>query len=148
MQQKERGENALVYLMLANVLPHINRTTRDVLFWTGVANTLMYDHYRNILDKNRRWQWRPPPTFDALDEYWCWNILGYRKKHLWRIGESLLLPAQLQLENGSWTINQEMLIVLLLRFGNTDGWLVLESIILIEMSRMSRIFKVMLLSFV
>jgi len=91
---------------------------------------------------NRRWQWRPKPTFDGLDRYWCWNFLRFRKEHLWRISEALLLPAELQLDNGMWTDNQEMLIITLLRLATTDAWLKLECMIQVEYSRMSRVFSV------
>jgi hypothetical protein len=73
------------------------------------------------------------------------NSIIFRKRHLWRTSEALLLPHELQLDNGMWTSNEEMLIVLLLRFATTDGWLKLESMIQVELSRLSRVFKVIIL---
>jgi hypothetical protein len=122
-----------------------NRSTKHLIHFTGVANLILYNYFRNILLRNRRWQWLPTPTFNHLDELWCCSNLRFRKRHLWRISEALLLPRELQLDNGMWTTNEEMLIVLLLRFATTDGWLKLESMIQVELSRLSRVFKVIIL---
>lgn len=119
----------------------MNHGIRNVLFWWGVAQLMLYNYHKNIIVMNRRWQWRPKPTFDGLDRYWCWNFLRFRKEHLWRISEALLLPAELQLDNGMWTDNQEMLIITLLRLATTDAWLKLECMIQVEYSRMSRVFS-------
>jgi hypothetical protein len=113
------------------------------LFCFGIAHLILYNYSRNILLRNRRWQWRPKPCFDGLDEYWCWSMLRFRKHHLWRVSEALLLPQELHLDNGMITNNEEMLIVTLLRLATTDGWLKLESLIQVELSRLSRVFKVM-----
>ena len=49
------------------------------------------------------------------------------------------------LENGSWTNNQEMLIVLLTRCASPSSWITIEREIGVEYSRISRIFKVIIL---
>jgi hypothetical protein len=140
--QKDRLETGVILVVSSQVFKSINRRSRQEIYWTGLAHLMLYNYLKNILIVNRRWQWRPPPSFNNLDELWCWSMLRFRKRHLWRISEALLLPQELQLDNGMWTTNQEMLIVTLLRFATTDGWLKLESLIQVEMSRLSRVFKV------
>ena len=142
LEQKEHRETAQVYITLSKVLPGISVRARFALFWTGIAYTMLYSYSRHILWRNKRWQGRPPPTFGALDKDWCHHFLRFQKEHLWRLSEALLLPAEHRLDNGSWTDNQEMLIVLLLRLGSCDTWMKLEDIIHIEFSHMSRVFKV------
>ena len=141
MEQKERIEKGVVYIAMSKLMPSVHRMTQYMIFLAGIVNFATYNYYRNVVYRNKRWQGRSPPKFDKLDEFWCWSMLRFRKKHLWRISEALLLPAELCMDNGSWTTNEEMLIVLLLRLASTDGWLKLESVIQIEMSRLSRLFN-------
>jgi hypothetical protein len=83
---------------------------------------ILYSYFRNILLRKRTKMVSPTPTFNHLDELWRWSSkLRFRKRHLWRISEALLLPREVQSDHGMWTTNEEMRIGLLLRFATTDG---------------------------
>jgi hypothetical protein len=116
---------------------------RIALVVVALPSWVIYKRNQTVLYENRRWQLHPPPRFENLDSLWCWhNNLRFKNKHLWRISESLLLPAEHHLENGSWT---NMLIVFLLRLGANDKWIKLENEISVEYSRMSRVFMYVIL---
>lgn len=148
MLQKQRKEKGVVYIVASLLVPALDPGTKHELFWHGIVQLALYHCYRNILLVNRRWQYRPPPRFCNLEAGWCWSMLRFRKCHLWRISQALLLPAELQLDNGMWTNNEEMLIVTLLRLASMDVWLKLESVIQVEYSRMSRVYKVSIRFFI
>jgi hypothetical protein len=116
LMQRKRLETGVVYLALAHFMIAVRRELRRRLLLIGTVNLTLYYYYKSTILMNRRWQWRPKPSFQALDEYWCWRILRFRKKHLWRISEALLLPRELHLDNNMETNNEKMLIVTLLRF--------------------------------
>jgi hypothetical protein len=142
LQQKDRLTKGTVYTLVANVVTYLSFMLRIQLYWKGVLNLLQYRLYSRVLYENRKWRYRPPPRINSLQESWCWSFLRFRKIDLWRLSDALLLPAEFQLDNGSWTTNQEMLIVTLLRLAHTSSWIELEALIQIEYSRMSRIFHV------
>ena len=140
--QKKRLYTTSAYLILSAVGIAIPLHFRRAILVAAVFEYYVYKFNQSVVYRNRKWRWRPAPTFDNLDSLWCWHHLRFKKKHLWRISESLLLPAEHRLSNGSWTTNQEMLIVFLIRICSTDKWLKLEELSSVEYSRMSRIFSV------
>jgi hypothetical protein len=60
------------------------KASRQAIYWTGLAHLMLYNYLKNILIVNRRWQWRPPPSFNNLNELWCWSMLRFRKRRLAR----------------------------------------------------------------
>ena len=142
LKQRQRLEMGATCLLISVQLVALPNIIRRALLLSAVINFATYNYFRSVLYYSSRWHWHPTPTFDRLEANWCWHHLRFKKKHLWRISEALLLPAEHRLDNGSWTDNQEMLIIFFLRLGSTDKWLSLEDKCGVEYSRMSRIFKV------
>lgn len=142
LKQRQRLEMGSTCLLLSVHLNNIPSNIRHALLISAVVYFAIYNCFRSVLYNSRHQRWNSLPKFHQLDESWCWHHLRFKKKHLWRLSESLLLPAEHRLDNGSWTDNEEMLIIYLLRLGSTDKWLSLEQKCNIEYSRMSRIFKV------
>lgn len=143
LKQRRRLKTACAYLVLSeyfhNNVPYLHITCSII----SIIYFLLYNHHKRILYDELRWRWRPPARINNLDTSFCWHNLRFRKEDLFRLSNALLFPLEFQLDNGSWTTNEEMLIVLLLRLSSSTTWIKLESIINIELSRLSRVFKVL-----
>ena len=142
LQQKQRLKTFSSQLLIATIGNQLNNDVRKVYFVSSLLNFLIYKRNKSVVYREFRWEWKAPAKFANFDSLWCWQHLRFKKKHLLRISQALRLPEEFRLCNGSWTTNQEMLIVLLARLGSTSKWLKLEQELGIEYSRMSRIFQV------
>ena len=109
---------------------------------------ISYDKYMKnkfITYVDRRFVGNNFINFEGISYHDSWHHLRFKKKDLWRISESLLLPLRRTLDNGAVVNNEEMLLILFYRLRSCDSWISLEKRIGIEYSRMSRIFKVCLI---
>jgi hypothetical protein len=131
----------LLYTLIRNGENH--RLSRLVLLAAGYYEQ-KYRKLRTVVHGYSRWRGNRNLSFDSLDRHQCWHLLRFKKKHLWKVSQKLLLPREKILDNGSWTNNQEMLIILLARLSTASkgSWIKLEVEYGVEYSRMSRIFKV------
>ena len=61
--------------------------------------------------RGRHWFGNNMLTFHSLDVNDCWHKLRFKKQHLWRLSVALRLPRELRLDNGSYTNNEEVLVI-------------------------------------
>jgi len=145
LRQKQRLQVSSVFIILgAILLRRRNIRKAKLLLTTGLVLAICYLQKQRVRYLERRWHGDSILRFDSLDEAFCHHTIRFHKSDLWRISEALLLPRLFRLDNGTWTDNQEMLIVLLTRMASADTNFKLQSVLDIEMTKLSRIFKVSL----
>lgn len=146
IQQRRAKYKALSLLLLSRFVRHRqnNRLTRLLLIYAAYYEQ-KYRKLKRVVHRYTRGQeiviWLL--ILSAIINV-VWHLLQFKEKHLWSVSEKLLLPREKMLDNGSWTNNEEMLIILLARLSTAScrSWSKLEVEYGVEYSRMSRIFKV------
>ena len=71
-----------------------------------------YCSIKSVTYRHRHWSANIVLTLNSLDINGSWHKLRFKRQHLWLLNEALRLPGELQLDNGSYTSKEEMLIIL------------------------------------
>ena len=146
--QQYRYRTTIAIVMAFHIICLRRQVRRRHTFLVLTLLLLKYYCIKTVIYRHRHWSGNNVLTFNSLDINDCWHKLRFKRQHLWRLSEVLRLTGQLQLDNGSYTNNEEMLIILMARLStaSTGSWIKLECEYKIEYSRMSRVFKVRLQS--
>jgi len=144
LKQKESVKHCTILLLLYIMLRNRRERLSRICCIIGLCHIIQYLKIKNVSYQVHRWKGHQKLSFNNIDNHNCWHYLRFKKRHLWRLSQALLLPENLILDNGARTNNEEMLIVLLARLSHSSSgsWIKLERQYGMEYSMMSRIFKV------